>query len=365
VDMRPDSRDADWNDSDLLSGAKDLKHENMKLLLLRYPHTVVHKLDALLTEAEKSTNDKTVKLRLKLVRTEFDYLKYTASLAELFINYTRKPSLKMLSELNQAIKKRNSFIGSLKKYKNSAIANLGSFTVFGNVNTKTLLSGGRLRAPLKGPFQWDFDFYLQHGIIPNNRIIKAPRSVKSIILDGKADDPVWKKAKPQYLVRLYMNKGTRMIFTTVQTAYDNDAFYILGKYDQVKSQKLKLDWLFVFLGTSQDKKNTRMFPARLSSKATGNHKCIPGAGPDGSDIYKHQSGAKGGNICISGNPKTGIYTVEMKIPFKIFGKTPKQGDIWYGNFKRRCAQGDFIWEPNIFLKTWRDRYQSMGKIIFE
>jgi len=360
IGMKLDSKEADWNDNDLLSGAKDLKHKNMKLLLLRYPNKTVSKLDKYLAQAEKNTTDKKVKIRLKLVRTEFDYLKYTASLAELFINYTRKPSLNLLRKLDQAIKKRDSFIASLKIYKNGRIANSNGFTIFSNAKLKTLSAGGRLQAPLKGPFLWDFNFYLKHGIVPNSRVIKAPKSIKPIVLDGKADDPVWKKAKAQYLVRLYMDKNKPMIYTTVKVAYDKDAFYVLGTYDQVDSKKLKLDWMFVFLGTRQDKSKSFMFPARLSSKSPGRWKCTPGT----HDAYK-STGSSVGQIRCSGSPKTGAYTVEMRIPFKYFGKTPSKGDVWFGNFKRRCAKGDFIWEPNIFLKTWRDRYQAMGKIIFQ
>lgn len=364
IGMKLDSKEADWNDSDLLSGAKDLKHKNMKLLLLRYPNKTVSKLDKYLAQAEKDATDKKVKIRLKLVRTEFDYLKCTASLTELFISYTRKPSLTILRELNQAIKKRNSFIASLKIYKNGRIANSNGFTIFSNAKVKTLSAGGRLQAPLKGPFLWDFDFYLKHGIVPNNRVIKAPKSNKSIILDGKADDPVWEKAKAQYLVRIYMNKNTPMIYSTVKVAYDKDAFYVLGTYDQVDSKKLKLDRTSVFLGTRRNKTNSFMFSARLSSKHPTRYKCTPGAGPGNTDIYKGIEASKG-HICISGNSKTGAYTVEVRIPFKRFGKTPSKGDIWFGNFKRVCAKGEFIWEPNIFLKTWRDRHQTMGKIIFE
>ena len=364
VGMKLDSGEADWNDSELLAGAKDLKHKNMKLLLLRYPNKVISQLEKYLVQAEKDATDKQVKIRLKLVRIEFDYLRYTANLAGLFIDYTRKPSLTLLDKLNRTIKKRNSFIASLKKYKGGRIANQNGFTLFTNVPEKTLKAGGRLRAPLKGPFLWDFDFYLKHGIVPNKRIIKAPKSTKAIVLDGKADDPVWKKAKAQYLVRLYMDKNKPMIYSTVKVAYDNEAFYVLGTYDQVDSKKLKLDWLFVFLGTNKDKTNSFMFPARLSSKRPGCYKCIPGTGPGNTDVYK-SLGVSNTQIRIAGDPKTGAYTVEARIPFKRFGQTPSKGDIWFGNFKRRCAKGDFIWEPNIFLKTWRDRYQAMGKIIFE
>ena len=368
VEMKLDSGEADWNDSELLAGVKDLKRKNMKLLLLRYPNKVINQLEEYLVRAEKDTTDKQVKIRLKLVRIEFDYLKYTANIAGLFINHIRTPSLTLLRELNQAIKQRNSFIASLKLYENDKIANLNGFTLFSNVTEKTLKVGGRLRAPLKGPFLWDFDFYLKHGIVPSNRVIKVPKSAKSIILDGKADDPVWKKAKAQYLVRLYMDKNKPMIYTTVKAAYDNEAFYVLGTYDQVDPKKLNLDWLFVFLGTSKDKTNSFMFPARLSKNKPGCYKCTPDTGPKNTDIYK-SLGIRYGQIRISGNPKTGAYTVEARIPFKRFGKVPAKGDIWFGNFmRRRDIHGklaDFIWEPNILLNTWHARYQAMGKIIFE
>ena len=364
VAIQLDSDKTDWNDSELLAGTKDLKQKNMKLLLLRYPQKVVNTLDEFLTQAEKVARDEKVKKRLNLVRIEFDYLKYTAVLCEFFMNYSQKPSLRLLRVLNKAIKKRNSFVASLEKNKNNRLASLNGFTMFGGVKADILLTGGFLNAPLKGPFMWDFDFYLKHGIVPNGRVIKAPKSTKPIVLDGKADDPVWKNSKAQYLIRLYMNKHTPMIYTTVKVAYDKDAFYVLGNYDQVNPEKLKLDFLYVFLGTRQNKTNNFWFTTRLSSKNSSYYRCYPNAGPGKTDAYKVIR-CLGGQICTTGNPETGVYTVEMRIPFERIGKKPSKGDVWFGNFKRRCPRGDFIWEPNIFHKFWRDRYQAMGKIIFE
>jgi len=365
VGMNLDSVEPDWNDTDLLAGTKEFDHENMKLLLLRYPHQIVNELENDLIQAEKRGQAEKVKTRLELVRIEFDYLKHTARIAETFMQYISKPSLLYLGELNQAIKKRNSFVAALEKYENGVLKPWNGFSLFGGTNEETLLAGGRLGAPLKGPFLWDFDFYLNHGIVPNGRVIKAAASATPIILDGLADDPVWERAEAQYLVRLTMNKNLPMIRTTVKVAYDQEALYVLGTYDHVDPENLRLDWMFVFLGPKQDKTETAMFPGRLSSKTSGYYTCEPHAGPNMTDSYTSQSGIEGGQIRVSGNSETGDYTVEMKIPFQHFNQTPVKGDVWFGNFKRRCAHGDFIWEPNIFYKIWRDRYQSMGQIIFE
>ena len=363
VALKLDDETTDWNDSDLLAGAKNLKQKNMKLLVLRYPQSIISQLENSLNSAENIAENSKVKLRLKLVRTEFDYLKVTASLCELFISYTQTPSFELLKQLSNSITARNDFIKALPKYSNGKIENQDGFTLFGTVPEKTLNEGGRLSGLLTGPFKWNFDYYIKHQIVPGARQIKAPFCNETITVDGKPDEMIWKQGAAQQLIRLYMDKNKTIIDSKIKVTYDNDAYYVLAEYQQVNPDDLKNDWLYVFIGSQKDKSNSYMFTCRLQNTTPSCYKCSPGTGQDNTDEYNYVSSS--GNMATAKNEDTNTYFIEIRIPFSALGAKPANGDIWYGNFMRRKEMENLIWEPNIFHFSWRDRYQAMGKIIFE
>jgi hypothetical protein len=168
VNIKLENNRIEWGtDDESLSLEYDSKYNNIKLLFLRYPHNIMEKLNGYLEKAEKTVYEKKVKLRMKLVRVEFDYLRKTSRIAELFVRYMGNPSFGILKSIKKKVDQRKTFIKSLPRNKTHTIGYIGTLPLFGCVNIKTLIAGGRNRAVLNGPFQWNLDFYLKHKTLPS------------------------------------------------------------------------------------------------------------------------------------------------------------------------------------------------------
>ncbi|OGV56836.1 MAG: hypothetical protein A2017_21700 [Lentisphaerae bacterium GWF2_44_16] len=365
----------DWNDNRLLDGKIPDMHENVKVLLLRYPSDVVNKLELCLREAEKTAKDKKEISRLKLVRTEFDYLKKTALIAELFDNYRKSPSKELFEKLANAIEARNKFISDLPKTgKEENIAPRDGFNLFCYSPAQTLMTGGRLRCELKTPYNWDVALYKKLNFTPGSQEMKVPKTDTPVKIDGMADDSIWGKANPEHLLHIFMDKDIEVPETSVKASYDDKALYVLFRAAKASPEKYKMEnitnWFYVFLENDKSMENLYMFPARSTNKNANIYKRFQTGNKEAPNEFKQFSEIKEkiDFACVT-DEKTGSLTAEFRIPFSIYGKLPLSGDIWYGNFLRRIGdnknQTDFIWEPNINWKTWRNRYDVMGKLIFQ
>ena len=363
-----------WNDRNPLDGKITDMQSNVKILALRYPSDAVAKMQSYLDEASSRAKDNKEIARIKIVKLEFEYLKRTALVAELFDKYRKNADRKVFDALLDAIDARNNFISSLKTSANKEnnIADYEGCRSFDAVPPATLKTGGRLKCELKTPYDWDTAFFRKMNFMPGAREIKAVKSAAPIKLDGIPDEAVWQNAEPQKFVELFMDKAVETPETSVQVAYDGDALYVLlkcKKYIPAKWDEKKIKNSFsVFFGPTKTLEETYMFPGAYPGTLASGYKRVKTENPGAPNEFKAVTLDKQVNIAWKIDEAGGGITAEYKIPFSIFKTAPRSGDVWYGNFMRRISNGqnslDFIWEPNIYWKTWRNRYDVSGKIIF-
>lgn len=373
IQLENDSK-TDWNDRNLLDGKIPDMQDNVKILVLRYPSDIVAKMQAYLDDASNIAKEKKEISRLKIAKMEFEYLKKTALIAALYDKYRKSPGKEVFASLLDAIDARNKFIDSLSTVnKGNNIADYEGCRFFDAASPALLKTGGRLRCELKTPYNWDTAWFRKMDIAPGAREIRAVKSAEAIKLDGIPDEAVWKRAEAQSFVEIFMNKDVDVPELSVQVAYDKDAFYVLlkgKKYLTAKwDEKTTKNSFYVFLGPTKTLEDTYMFPCGYPSTLSAIYKRTQTEIPDAPNEFKGITIDKKVNVGWKFDEASGDITAEYKIPFSIFKTPPKPGDVWYGNFIRRVSNGqasfDFIWEPNINWKTWRNRYDVMGKISFE
>jgi hypothetical protein len=363
-----------WGDPGLLDGKMPDMPDNVKLLSARYPFDVTAKMQSYLDEASNVTKDKKEIARIKIVKLEFEYLKRTALIAEIYNKYSEKKTRSLFDSLLDAIDSRNNFIDSLKAVnKDNNIADYEGCRSFDAASPAALKAGGRLRGELKTPYDWDTSCLRKMNIVPGARAIKVLNSVAPIKLDGIPDKVVWKNAESQNFVELFMSRNVEVPEISVQAVCDKEALYVLfkcKKYIPAKwDEKTIKNSFYVFFGPTKTLEDTYMFPSAYSNTLAATYKRFQTQNPEAMNEFKVVTLDKKVNAAWRIDETSGSITVEYKIPFSIFKSAPKSGDVWYGNFMRRISNGqnslDFIWEPNINWKTWRNRYDVMGKIIFE
>ncbi len=369
----------DWNNTNLLNGKIPNMQNNVKVLFLRYPSDVLAKMQAYLNEASNLAKDKKETARINISKMEFEYLKKTALIAELYDKYRKSSSKESFNTLLNAIDARNSFIDSLKTInKGNYIADYEDCSSFGAESPARLKIGGFMQCELQTPYNWDTAWLRKMNIAPGAREIIAVKSATPIKLDGIPDEAVWQKAESQRFVESFMNKAVSVPDFSVQVAYDKDDFYVLfkckndlsAKWDE-KTLKDK-EFFYVFLGPTKTLEETCMFPCGYPNSLASTFKRFKTENPEAPNGYKIIALDKKVNVAWKIDQAGGNITAEYKIPFSIFKRAPQSGDIWYGNFIKRVSDPntqpqniDFIWEPNINWKTWRNSNDVMGKIIFE
>ena len=153
----------DW--SDFMYGKTIKLYENQRLMVKRYTSSAIAKMEKYLTQAE-NTSGLTVaeKRRIKLTRYEFDYLKYGAELARIFLKWkdAGKPA-KLLPSLKKAFETRNKYIDSLPwgaeergKFGNDHSVNFDDWALFYYQPKSMVINGGRFRGLMKGAFSSKF-----------------------------------------------------------------------------------------------------------------------------------------------------------------------------------------------------------------
>lgn len=362
-------RQVDWNDSDLLEGKLPHSKKNIRILTLRYPTRVIDKLEGHLSEAEKKAEAPATAARIELTRKEFNYLKWTAKTAGIFEQYLAQPSSALFNELTHALDERKRVVKVLPVSYTGKIQPFEGVPLFGGIGKSDLLKGGRMHAEFKAPFYWDVSLIHNLNIAPGARTTHASFSLEPIKIDGKANEAVWQRAEPETLLRLYMDKRVGFVKTTVRVAYDQNAFYALFQFPEDNAHNLSKNVFMMFLESDKKEDQLLRFSFHPFKRHIMTAKRYPARKKDYRSIYKPIVIKEQVVSKFTVDQETGMVTGELRVPFSVYSVKPKAGDTWYGNFMRRIPDNtpftDFIWEPNINWRTWRDRYDAMGEIIFD
>lgn len=186
-----------------------------------FPPKLLEDLGTHLDRAKAMAAGQKAKARLDLVEREFQYLKATAPVYQLYRAYRFAPSPASLDLLASAVKARQATIDGL--YPDGKPMTVpGLRAPLSGAPKSAVESNGRI---LEAPFNWDFALLRRKAVLPGtvkNRIV-VPR-IAPITLDGKLDEPQWQTAQFAELSEIGM--GVLNNASRFKAAYDDRFFYL-------------------------------------------------------------------------------------------------------------------------------------------
>ncbi|NOX99051.1 MAG: DUF4838 domain-containing protein, partial [Verrucomicrobia bacterium] len=196
------TRDPAWIYHPIAGRRRKHLSDPFRMLGFLYPPKLLTTLESQLSLAEKRAKDEKIKVRLGLVRREFNYVKSLAKVIHLHTAYEIEPDLASRDRLLDAIDKRNVEIASYFGDRERSIPVQGwKLTLFppGGHNTKHLRLG---YSRYQGPFEstalnWDTKA-MRDAPLPGSKRLTVTRSNKALSLDS----PEWKKIKASELIAL-------------------------------------------------------------------------------------------------------------------------------------------------------------------
>ncbi len=344
-------RNTNWNDPALLDGRNPAMADNLRLLALRYPPEVLAKLEAFLDWAEKEVlKTNPAKFLLPVVRMEFDYLKKTASVVTAFEHFRNTKSDADFEALAKAVDARNRMIEAIplqRGTKPPRPAIKGSLRLFGYPTMGEIEDGGRLTAPLMAPFNWDVRWMKENGVKPAGRTIRTGGAQQMLV------------QKDFYRQQAEIREDP----VSVQCRRDDQNFYVTFLFGKSTQEAVRNDQIQVILGNG---KKRWWFTARARNGTTGYYeRTLASSDNKGNgDQYKAVPGGKGGKITAPAPGVNGV-SAQIAIPWSLVGGKPEKGAVWEFNAVRETPKARYIWEYNLYQKTWRNMMDSVGKIVFE
>ena len=345
------NQEIDWNDPALLNGTMPASRHNIGTITLRWPDNITAQLETILSAAEKKAPGN---WQLKLVRLEFDFMKWTARSVNQFSKFRKTLAAEDYKAFEKLALKRVETIEKFPRNKSKQVF-LNGQPVFSYANDAQLLAGGRLSAPLHAPFNWDLKWVKEKGIIPAGRTI-AP--------DGKA----------HYLIPInYLTPMTEPYKTQscrVLCKSDAKALYVWFIMTNSTYEQMRKTSISVFLGP--ELKQLKRFSGRFRSGTSALY-----------GFEKSNAANKGQGMVLKNIGPGAVVTVPapgvelakgeiaamFTIPWSKMGKRPAPGEKWL--FNALCDFTDAkhgriysVWEHNFDQATWRNTIDRQGTIQF-
>jgi len=161
---------------------------------------------------------------------------------------------------------------------------------------------------------------------------RIARSAASPLIDGRLDDPSWRKLKPATGFLVFGRSAVAEPNTEVWITYDNHSLYVAFNCHEtaralnVSSEKLwGRDAVDIALNPSGDRKTF----LQVIADAAGRFDQF-GHRPDGKKF-------KWEGVRVATGEGEGAWSVEMEIPLESMGLKPAAGLKWSGNFVRYRA----------------------------
>ncbi len=305
----------------------------------------------LLQKALVQPSTKKQKNRLQILIENLKYCRDTVELYKLSKKIMKsKPSRPEVLKAIKLAKKRRAYLKGLEKN--------------GRLNTS------RIFQTEKGAYMpFDPNIYqaMLAGLSGGIHIAKASWLKKGLApkLDGKLDDPCWKKVKA-FNINYDNHTGIKVKLQTIAKTVYNNKYLYLGIYCQEPEMKNIKDSCRKADGPVWTENNIDIFFVPQTSK-NFKHIIINSLGTiydadrlNGKNNMKWSSGAK---TAVS-RTKDG-WIIELAIPFsKLSGKTPAIGKIWgLGIFRIRPMKKQYLaFSPTFGLFANPERF---GKLVFK
>lgn len=302
---RCDSGESDWNAAVIPGGKETKDFLTVLFYTRRYPPEDLASLEKLLSAAEKKTNSPL----LKLVRTEFDYLKLTAAAAHAFVRYEKTRTPEDYRAFLRTLVSRKHLIDALP----SDIS--ADYPVFAHRGKDVILRGGRLKGLLPAGFE-----------VNAERLLAGPREI--------AADKTFYQLFPAETVEK-ANRNLNVRFFCEQAGDALEVTVIFPASSPGEAAKLQTT---VKLGP--DESHLQFVTNYCKSGSLGLYRLTnPGHRPDEPEKFarvvngkkEHVTGGKSifpapGQVC-----RPGEAAVLFRIDFSSFGRKPKTGEKWIFN----------------------------------
>ena len=347
-----------------------------------YNPNLLAALESDLSQAEKTALSVKTKLRLALVRREFDYIRHLARVVHLYQAFQIQPDVGARDRLLDAIDARNAFIASLYDAKGRNLTIPGwertLFPLGGHNQNHLRLSQDGYQEPYANTcFNWDTKA-MRQAPMAGPKQLKVTRVAEPM----KLDDPRWQNIASTELTHCLPLAGLPRS-TRLQLSYDGTALYVhtesaLEANPPVELTKLPRD------GAITKQESIEVYLQPLKSKDLFYHLAV-GANADSkydaasgfiTDLMDPRHGK--GDPTWNGDwqavsrvdEKTKLLHTLFIIPFKILGaEPPTAGTQWGANFGRNHPG----MRNRIDRSTWSSSFNSnavtdagvIGQISFE
>ncbi len=179
--------------------------EPLPALAFVYQPERVNRMERQLAAAEKMELGRKQRIRLGLVRREFDYAKNLGAIANLYAGYRYAPTSGTFAPLAEKIIERDAMLDAIFAGTNGtkvAYADWPEIRYFGGemFGRAMLRTNGRLTATIQTPLGWDAKRLLAKGYLPGASVKRAKVPLVDAAPDfGDFDSGVWAKAGWQEL----------------------------------------------------------------------------------------------------------------------------------------------------------------------
>ncbi len=367
------TRDPAWTYHPIAGRRRKHLSDPFRMLGFLYPPKLLTTLENQLSLAEKRVKSEKIKVRLALVRREFNYVKSLAKVIHLHTAYEIEPDLASRDRLLDAIDERNVEIDSYFTERGRSVPIEGwKFTLFppGGHNAKHMRLGyNRYQGPFESTaLNWDTKAMRDAPLLGSKRLM-VTTSNKALSLDS----PEWKKIKASELKAL-KNGGELSHGTRVKVLQDKQHLYLriesnLPQEKTVDAKKQEI--VSVYLKPTSSPNITYRFS--VSPDAASKTEAAAGFVSDAMDPRHDQfdpDWKADWNYQTRVNAKTGQWVALLSIPFSSIAVTePVAGTFWRGNISRIQSNGtgqaeQSIWSSAASTRRLDDR-NAFGEFVFE
>jgi hypothetical protein len=368
------TRDPAWAYTDIYGRRRKHLTDPLQFLGFFYTPALLSSLEAQLSQAEKLAHTDKSKVRLALVRREFDYLRGLARVVHLYHAFQIQPDRNSRDRLLDAIDARNAEIASYFGERGWAKPfGTWAYVLFpppGHNEQHLRLSHDGYQEPYANTvFNWDTK------AMRNAPLEGAKRISASEVKGGiDFDSPRWKEIAAGELLALPGSAPTTRK-TTLRAAYDDASLHVLVE-SELPAALMKTpagtdqESVAIYLAPVAGRDLAYRFavgpnPKSKSDAASGfvTDAMDPRHGkfdPDWSGEWKYESRLE---------PEKNRWLALVTIPFKTLGvESPKPGAFWRANFTRvHVADPNRIerslWSVTPGTKGMEDR-NDFGELVF-
>ena len=340
-----------------------------------------------LARAKAVARDKGVKARLRYVEMEFEYVRRTAAVFQFYRTYRLRPIRETFDLLADAARRRREYIDwlyppALKGRMREVAGLLHERPPLGMMTKAYLQTGGKSPA---APLNWDFDLLRRKGTLPGvaSRRRVCPR-VERIVLDGKLDDPAWRKARFQELGEIGM--GALKNGSRFKVVYDGRSIYFgvecdlddLRRIDAVRpvgrdGQAYRYECVEIMLDPFGARERYCHFILNPAPNSTYDRRFGYIDDPL-HPLYSKLDSSWNGKWAYATkvDRKKMRWTAEVRIPFTTLeAEPPTPGAVWTMNLGREeWPKGPGVhppayslWSPNLETRTFHDP-EAFGEVLF-